>query len=125
MGLQRLDHVNVLTTQLADMIAWYETMLGMVSGDRPNFRFPGAWMYVNGNAVVHLVGVETAPQSIEPQIEHFAFSATGMAEMRARLDAQGVTYTVDPVPGIPLVQINVRDPDGNHIHIDFHADENV
>lgn len=125
MGLERLDHVNVLTTRLDDMIAWYETMLGLVSGDRPNFRFPGAWMYAGDRAVVHLVGVETAPQSIEPQIEHFAFSATGMAEIRARLDAHGVAHTVDPVPGIPLVQINVRDPDGNHIHIDFHEDEHV
>ncbi len=30
-----------------------------------------------------------------------------------------MAYTIDPVPGFPVVQVNLRDPDGNHIHIDF------
>jgi surfactin synthase thioesterase subunit len=27
------------------------------------------------------------------------------------------------VPDLPIIQINVHDCDGNHIHIDFHAEE--
>ena len=56
-------------------------------------------------------------------MEHFAFRATDMAELRSRLDDRGVVYTIDPVPGFPIVQINLHDPDGNHIHIDFESSE--
>ena len=57
MELGRLDHVNVRTANLENMVSWYGRMLGMKSGDRPNFPFPGAWMYVGDQAVVHLIGV--------------------------------------------------------------------
>ncbi|WP_185020644.1 hypothetical protein [Histidinibacterium lentulum] len=46
-----------------------------------------------------------------------------MTEIRGRLEAKGVAYSVDPVPGFPVVQINLHDPEGNHIHIDFDAAE--
>ena len=31
---------------------------------------------------------------------------------------------IAPVPGAPIVQINLHDPDGNHIHVDF-SDEDA
>lgn len=123
MGLNRLDHVNIHTTRVEALVDWYEKVLGMKSGPRPDFSFPGAWLYVGENAVVHLVGKSAQPQNVDPQIEHFSFSATGMKEQLARLQEHGVAHTIDPVPGIPLVQINLRDPDGNHIHVDYHSDE--
>lgn len=119
MPIQKLDHVNVLTARVDELSAWYEAVLGLKNGDRPNFPFPGAWIYAGDVAVVHLVGVEKEAQSIEPKIEHFAFTATDMAAFTANLDAHGVTYSTDPVPGLPITQINLRDPDGNHIHVDF------
>lgn len=123
MGIDRLDHVNILTDQLDALTHWYEDVLGLKSGDRPNFPFPGSWLYAEGKAVVHLVHADKAPRAMEPRIEHFAFSATGFKDFTQRLAEHRVDYTIDPVPGLPLVQINLRDPDGNHIHIDFHSDE--
>lgn len=123
MPLTRLDHVNVRTANLAAMTAWYEDVLGMISGPRPDFAFPGAWLYVGDTAAVHLVGVQEPTAADATQIEHFAFSATGMRDLMERLDAKRVPYTLDPVPGFPVVQINLHDFDGNHIHIDFAAEE--
>ena len=119
--ITRLDHINIRTGQLDRLVAWYTEVLGMESGPRPDFPFPGAWMYANGQALVHLVGRDVAP--IDPgedlKLEHGAFLATGFQEMIARLEARGERYEVSPVPGFPIVQINVWDPDGNHLHIDF------
>mgnify|MGYP000188652562 CR=1 FL=1 len=56
--LKKLDHVNVRTARLDAMIAWYGEMLGMNTGPRPDFDFPGAWLYAGDNAVIHLVGVD-------------------------------------------------------------------
>ena len=80
-------------------------------------------MYLEGNPIVHLVAVETEPDNVRPKIEHFAISATGMAAFIAKLDAQGVPYRLAPVPGLPVVQVNIHDCDGNHIHVDFDAAE--
>ena len=61
MQLGRLDHINLRTNQLAKMIDWYSTTLGMKTGPRPNFPFPGAWMYAGDHPIVHLVEVEGNP----------------------------------------------------------------
>lgn len=119
MQIGRLDHVNVRTENLAPMIEWYESVLGMTNGRRPDFSFGGAWLYAGDHPIVHLVEVAAGPKNQEPRIEHFAISATGLPGFIQRLNARGIPYTLDPVPGFPIVQINLHDPDGNHLHIDF------
>lgn len=122
--LTAMDHVNIRTANLGDMVRWYKNVLGMPTGPRPDFPFPGAWLYVGDQAVVHLVGVETQLRGGgEITLEHFAFRAIGMAKFLQRLEAAGVAHSVDPVPGFPVVQVNLHDPDGNHIHVDFAAEE--
>ena len=123
MQLKSLDHVNLRTSNLDGMVDWYCTVLGMENGPRPPFPFQGAWLYVGEQAVVHMVGVENEPDSIEPKIEHFALSATGLAGFVARLEKAGIQYEAVRVPGFGILQINVFDCDANHIHIDFAPDE--
>lgn len=123
MEITQLDHVNVRTSRLDDMIRWYETILGLENGPRPEFGFGGAWLYAEGNAMVHLVEVSTECASVEPKIEHFAFQATGYAAFVKKLEENGFEFKLLQVPGWPIVQVNVEDCDGNHIHIDFHQDE--
>ena len=121
MGITRLDHVNVRTARLDVMIAWYEDALGMATGPRPGFSFPGAWMYCGNDPVVHLVGVEDPPRAEagDLRFEHFALSATGLKEFIDRLRAGGESFRPRRLDDFGVVQINVHDPDGNHIHIDF------
>ena len=45
MSVGVLDHFNIRTRKLADTVRFYEDVLGLEKGDRPNFAFPGAWMY--------------------------------------------------------------------------------
>ncbi len=125
MKLGTLDHVNVRTQNLEDMVAWYQRVLGLSQGKRPTFSFPGAWLYIDDKPIVHLVGVDRSlpAQQEELRLEHFAISATGLTEFLARLKKDDLAYTLNKVPSFPIVQVNVWDPDGNHIHIDFHADE--
>ena len=124
MQVKKLDHVNVHTANLAGMVEWYGRVLGMRSGERPPFAFPGAWLYCGGEPTVHLVGVDKVPKTEGLlQLEHFAFSATGLKEFVGRLDRDKVRYEARKVPRSGAVQVNVWDPDGNHIHIDFPPEE--
>ena len=123
MKLGILDHVNILTPNLEEMTAWYCDILGMTHGERPPFSFDGAWLYVGDMAYVHLVQAPTKRQAIEPQIEHFAFTATGLAEFLDLLDRRNIAYRRSQVPCYDIIQINIHDPDGNRIHVDFKAHE--
>lgn len=124
MPIHALDHVNLRTTRLDAMIAWYADILGLPSGTRPDFGFPGAWIYAGERPVVHLIGVEGGEPTgseVELKLEHFAFSATGLAAFEAHLKERGERYRRSDNPLTGLVQMNVWDPDGNHIHVDFPA----
>lgn len=119
MNIGALEHVNLRTSRLGEMIAWYGRVLGLRPGFRPDFPFPGAWLYTGDNKpTVHLVGVGEEPVS-GLKLEHFAFSATGLPECIARLKSERVPYELIRVGDAALVQVNVYDPDGNHIHVDF------
>lgn len=123
MGISWLDHVNIRTANLAAMSRFYADILGMPSGPRPNFRFGGAWHYCGDRAAVHLVEVPKAPAADELRLEHFAFRSFGFAPFLDHLRKAAISYDISVVPGLNIRQVNIYDPDGNHIEVQFGADE--
>jgi catechol 2,3-dioxygenase-like lactoylglutathione lyase family enzyme len=120
MALERLDHVNVCTSQLDRLKAFYSEVLGLTPGPRPNFSFGGAWMYCGAFPVVHLVERATLqPMTGDLRVQHFAFAARDLAGFLERLKQLGVEHRVGILEDFELCQINVHDPDGNQLHIDF------
>ena len=124
MKIQLLDHVNMQTTELGMMEKWYSDILGLEKGYRPPFEEIGSWLYGAGHAMVHLVEIQNPPDRTDrPELEHFAMSATGLSSLLEKLTARNITYYPVRVPEIRILQINFHDPEGNHLHIDFPADE--
>lgn len=119
MSIKRLDHVNLRTAQLDRMRRWYVDVLGLAEGFRPNFPFDGAWLYAGDVALVHLVDVRETTDHEQLKLEHFAFAATDYASFMSRMEKHGVATDIRAVPGTSITQVNIWDPDGNHIHVDF------
>lgn len=120
MPLTTLDHVNILTANIATMTQWYADVLGLHAGPRPDFDNVGAWLYLDDRPVVHLVQVDETPTGYAGvRMEHVAFRANGYAAFVATLDGHNIAHTIAHVPGSEIAQVNVQDPDGNHLHIDF------
>lgn len=122
--LTALDHVNIRTARVAEMVAFYCQVLGLSNGRRPPFLFGGAWLYCGEKPVVHLVEATHVPSaSLKADdnlgISHFAFTATGVTGFLARLRQNAVPYGVARLPGSQVVQVNLHDPDGNALHVDF------
>ena len=102
------------------MIEWYENILDLKNGPRPNFNFEGAWLYSNETAVVHLINDPNALRyNKNQQLEHFAFSTTGMDMFLKHLAANKIQYYCNKLPQFGTKLINFFDYDGNHIHVDF------
>jgi catechol 2,3-dioxygenase-like lactoylglutathione lyase family enzyme len=120
MGLKRLDHINVNTARLPLLITFYSEVLGLTPGPRPAFSFGGAWLYCSGVPAVHLVEREhLAALSGDLRLQHFAFAAEDLGAFLERLKALSVPFRVGIVEDFEICQINLQDPDGNQLHIDF------
>src|ERR1700710_2211582 len=124
MSVGTLDHFNIRTSKLADTVQFYEDILGLKSGDRPNFTFPGAWMYSEGKAVVHLVDISQTSEQQKPDsgvVHHVAFASRDFAGMKQRLETKGIEFESRQVPGGDLWQIFVNDPNGVMIELNYEA----
>jgi catechol 2,3-dioxygenase-like lactoylglutathione lyase family enzyme len=119
-----LDHFNIRTRNLAETVRFYEDIMGLEKGARPNFAFPGAWMYSEGKAVVHLVDISKTDEPQKPDsgvVHHVAFASQGFDGMKKRLQSKGTEFDSRQVPGGDLWQIFVNDPNGVMIELNYEA----
>jgi catechol 2,3-dioxygenase-like lactoylglutathione lyase family enzyme len=124
MSVGMLDHFNIRTRRLNDTVRFYEDILGLQNGDRPNFSFPGAWMYSEGRPVVHLVDISPTSEPQKPDsgvVHHVAFASRDFNGMKQRLQSKGMAFDTRQVPGGELWQIFVRDPNGVMIELNYEA----
>ncbi len=134
----RLDHYSIRTTRLAETVKFYTEIMNFEDGFRPAFNFPGSWLYSGGQAVVHLVGIDPNDPSglIEylgdkamedtngtGTIDHVAFAATGLADMRRRLVATQIQFRERSVPTLSLHQVFFEDPNGVTIEMNYSGAE--
>src|SRR6185436_13268059 len=119
-----LDHFNIRTRKLDETVRFYQDVLGLEKGARPNFAFPGAWMYSEGRPVVHLVDISPTDEAQKPDsgvVHHVAFASRDFNGMKARLQSKGMAFDTRQVPGGELWQIFVSDPNGVMIELNYEA----
>jgi len=119
-----LQHVNIKTDDLAATVKFWEEAIGLTDGDRPNFGFPGAWLYSDGDAVMHLIDIKETDEAASKEtgcIDHVAFAADGFPAYKDRLSNLGYEFEERIVPGGRLWQLFVRDPNGVLCELNFEA----
>jgi catechol 2,3-dioxygenase-like lactoylglutathione lyase family enzyme len=122
MRVGALDHYNVSTRKLKETVQFYEEILGFVNGPRPQFNFPGAWLYSAGHAVLHLNDISQTARQQRPDsgvIDHIAFSSRGFEAIKHHLTGKGVPYRMNQVPNSTRWQIFLRDPNNVEIELNF------
>jgi catechol 2,3-dioxygenase-like lactoylglutathione lyase family enzyme len=140
-----LNHYSVRTTDLDASRRFYENLLGLTVGPRPDFPFPGLWMYRGdhadmSNAVVHIIGIDANdPEGLKKYLgdrdvrslsgsgalDHVAFFADGLTSMLAHLKSQGVEPRERLVPSIGLYQLFLDDPNGVVVELNYSAAEHA
>lgn len=123
MAIQGMNHFTVLTSDLDATLAFYCDLLGLRSGPRPPFDFPGAWLYCGAQAVLHVIAGRKLPAQATGLIDHMAFSAQGLADTVAHLRAKGIDHKLRRLPGNGQWQLFFHDPDGAKVELDFDAGE--
>lgn len=142
MPITKLAHLSVRTTSVEASRQFYVDILGFKEGYRPAFKFPGLWLYRGGDeadyGIVHIIGIDkNDPQGLKDHlgdkaesslsgsgaVDHIAFLATGLADMRQRLKQAGLQSRERTVPDLGLHQVFVEDPSGITIELNFPATE--
>ena len=118
-----MDHFTILTEDVAATVAFYGAILGLQAGPRPPFDFPGAWLYAGDRPILHVVGGRALPADPHGVLDHMAFSATGLRDTVARLDAGDISYKLQHLPGSNLWQLFFFDPSGARVELDFRGEE--
>ncbi len=118
--LVNLDHYTVCARDLNASIDFYESVLGLKRGKRPNFNFPGAWLYAGAAPIVHLVGDRAKDQpGTTGHLDHIAFLCRDLPAFRERLKQLGQIFDERRVPDQAIIQLFLIDPDGIKVELNF------
>ncbi len=118
-----MNHFTILTDQLDETVKFYRELLELEPGKRPNFKFPGAWLYSNGEAILHVIAGGKLPEPRAGVIDHMAFSATGLIDMVERLKSRGIEYDLRRLDDANVWQLFFFDPNGAKVELDFDLSE--
>ena len=133
MPVTELNHYLLVAKNLEKTRKFYQKVLGLeISGERPDFGFPGYWLRAGGNICVHLAS--QAPNRIRDQfllkkhpkgtkgsgsVDHIAFLAKKPEEVRRRMQKHGIEMHYRSFPASKLFQIFLKDPDDVTIELNF------
>lgn len=99
---------------------FYEDVLGLRTGARP-LRFPGVWLYLGEQAVVHVAGnlEENAGPASGGGFDHVAFRTRGLAAAKQRLDGAGIAWREVWRPELGILQLVLHDPANMKVELTF------
>ena len=126
MPIARMDHFTIVTKDAQATAKFYGDMLGFESGPRPNFMFPGAWLYNDGKPILHVIQKAEIPQGAGV-LDHMAFWGTDLPGYIAKLKSRDMPYDLRRLPengpGAGVWQLFFTDPNGARVEIDLPATE--
>jgi catechol 2,3-dioxygenase-like lactoylglutathione lyase family enzyme len=125
MAATGMNHFTILTDDVPRTTEFYHELLGLTEGYRPKLGFPGVWLYADGKAVLHVMGGRTRDQLTPGVIDHMAFSATGLKDVLAKLDARGIENICRRQPESGVWQVFFFDPNGARVELDFAPEESA
>jgi catechol 2,3-dioxygenase-like lactoylglutathione lyase family enzyme len=116
----RLDHVTLTSTSLGRSVAFFEEVLDLRPGLRPDLGVGGAWLYAPGGDYPILHIIDRKPDGRPTgAFDHFAFRSDGLLDFLERLRAKAVAFIAKPVPETPYTQVHFFEPDGVKIEVIF------
>ncbi len=123
-----LDHVTLSTRNMAATRAFFEQVFDLRDGFRPDFPFPGHWLYEGAEPLVHLIpareGASDAAAAAE-RIDHVAFLRDDYDAFRAKLERLSIPYLPTELPEIGERRLFLRVPGGVLLEVAFRSNRSL
>ena len=108
-------------------VAFYQDILGFTPGPRPAFSFPGAWLYNDGRAILHVA--EGRPSRRAAGCSIISRSRGWMRRRMSPSSKRAGSYDLRRLPQSGhaggVWQLFFFDPSGARVEIDFAASESA
>ncbi|HVN44452.1 MAG TPA: VOC family protein [Steroidobacteraceae bacterium] len=129
MRVEALDHVNIITADVAGTARFYAELLDLEprDGPPPLTHENARWMYDRaGRAILHINALD-CPRAYEREVRagptgalhHIALRCSGYEEMRSRLQRDGIRHQLNEVAAAGLRQIFLLDPNQVLLELNF------
>lgn len=129
MSVERLDHVNIVTDDLAASARFYADALGLKICDPPAPLTPDQAQWMQNDQGVYVLHLNSAdcprvfdrpmPKGNTGPIHHVALKCTDYDGIAARINALGIEKQTADIPSIGLRQIFFHDPNGVLLELNF------
>jgi catechol 2,3-dioxygenase-like lactoylglutathione lyase family enzyme len=119
-----MNHFTAISANPEITLDFYQNLLGLKVGFRPDLGFPGAWLYAGETVVLHLYFDRPVPDSPAGVIDHMAFTTQNLKEVKSKFDALNYPYKLQHRPNGPW-QLFCHDPSGAKIELNFDSKENL
>ena len=119
MAIAGMNHFTVLSGNLDATKAFYIGILGLKEGYRPPLGFPGVWLYVGDQAVLHVIAGRKLPSEPGGVLDHMAFSASDLSATVKKLESSGIKYDLRKQADSGTWQLFCFDPSGATVELDF------
>ncbi|WP_338466220.1 VOC family protein [Novosphingobium sp. ZN18A2] len=130
MKVNALDHVNIITDDLAGTARFFAEMFDLDVHDGPEPLKPewAQWLYddagraifhINAKAMPQAYGRETPAGRVTGAIHHVALNCSGHAGFVERLERNGIDYRLNELPSVNLRQIFFHEPNGVLLELNF------
>lgn len=130
MQVNGLNHINIVTGDMAATTAFYESLFGMVAGPIPVAPpgFDGRWISdAQGNPIIHVQAYNAERHGelkvgLGGALDHIALTCAGFADTQQRCDELGIPFRINDSQFGKLRQIFVTDPNGVSLELNFSGD---
>lgn len=120
MTVSLLDHVTLRTSDLEGTRAFLEILLDLTPGYRPDFPFPGYWLYAGDEPVVHLIPGGGGPVDRSGEtIDHIGFRLTDYDGILRKVGKLAIPHSLMNLPEIRERRIFVETPTGILLELVF------
>jgi glyoxylase I family protein len=122
LAISAVNHLAVVTNRLEESRKFYRDVLGFREIWRPNFTFPGAWLF-NYGLTIHILGKEQESRAagrtpaIQTRDPHLALHANDLAAVERLLEEHGIPFRRNMQADTGVRQLFFQDPDGYHIEV--------
>jgi catechol 2,3-dioxygenase-like lactoylglutathione lyase family enzyme len=119
-SIRGLDHWAITTKDQDRCVAFYEGVLGLKIGPRPQLSFQGVWFYSGETPIVHVISNRPFEAGPTGAFDHIAFAMNGTpVAMEEKLKSHGIPFQSRLIERTGVYQITCHDPDGCGVELNF------
>ncbi|MGI9286806.1 MAG: VOC family protein [Pseudomonadales bacterium] len=125
MSVQHIHHYSITAPAkiLDKVVTFYDELLSLKPGDRPDFGINGYWLYAGNHPIVHLVEDDNRENNKAGYFDHIALRCDGLQETIEKLESMGLEYGQLEITAVGQTQIFVTDPAGTSVELNFLLNE--